>query len=121
MAAVADAGIGDDDVEPAHLFDARVHRGLQRVVVADIDLGGVDPPVVPLDQIRGLGQILRRGCGDQIDCVDLLTDVDGDDVGTFLRQPYRVRPALAAGRAGDESDLAFNTSSHCYLNSSLVD
>ena len=44
--------------------------------------------------------------------VDLLTDVDGDDVGALLRQPHRVRAALAARRAGDESDLAFNTSSH---------
>ena len=34
--------------------------GLQRVEVADVDLGGVDAAVVALDQIRGLGQILRR-------------------------------------------------------------
>ena len=32
-----------------------------------------------------------------------------------------VRSALSARRAGDESDLAFNTSSHSYLNSSLVE
>ena len=38
-----------------------VHRGLERVVVADVDLGGEDAAVEPLDQIGGLGQVLRRG------------------------------------------------------------
>ena len=59
--------------------------------------------------------------GDQVHGVDLLADVDGDDVGALLRQPHRVRAALTARRAGDESDLAFDTSGHCYLNSSLVE
>ena len=109
--AVADAGVGDDDVQPAELLDARVDRGLQRVVVAHVDLGGVDAAVVALDQVCGLGQILRGGQRN-LNALDLLTDVDGDDVGAFLRQPHGVRAALAARRAGDESDLAFNTSSH---------
>ena len=88
--------------------------------VADIDLGGVDAAIVALDQISGLGQILR--CRQRnLNAVDLLTDVDGDDVGALFRQPHRVRTALPARRTGDESDLAFNTPSHGYLNSSLVE
>ena len=59
VTAVADAGVGDDDVQAAQLLDAGVDRCLQRVVVAHVDLGGVDAAVVALDQIRGLGQILR--------------------------------------------------------------
>ena len=110
-AAVADARVGDDDVQPAQLLDARVDRGLERVVVADVDLGGVDAAVVALDQIGGLGQVFRRGKRNR-DAVDLFTDVDGDDVGALLRQPHSVCAALSAGSAGDESDLAFNTSSH---------
>ncbi len=107
LATVPDAGVGDDDVEAAHLLDAGVHRGLERVVVADVDLGGEDPAVVPpLDQIRGLGQILGRRRCNQVDGVDLLTDVDGDDVGAFLGQAHRMRPPLSARSAGDESDLA---------------
>ena len=109
--AVADSRVGDDDVQPAELLDARVDGCLQRVEVAGVDLRGVDPAVVPLDQIGGLGQVLRRGQRN-LNAVDLLTDVDGDDVGALLRQPHRVRATLAAGGAGDESDLAFNTSCH---------
>ena len=36
----ADPGVGDDDVEPSELLDPAVDRGLQRVEVADVDLGG---------------------------------------------------------------------------------
>jgi hypothetical protein len=99
-------------VQSTSLLDARVHRSLEGFEVAHVDLGGVDPPVVALDEIGGLGQILRRRCGDQVNRVDLLADVDGDDVGALLREPHRVRTALTARRTGDESDLAFNTSSH---------
>ena len=110
-ATVADARVGDDDVQPAQLLHAGVHRGFQRVVVAYVDFGGVDAAVVALDQIRGLGQILGGGQRNP-NAVDLLADVDRDDVGAFLRQPHRVAAALAACRAGDERDLAFNSAGH---------
>ncbi len=42
VARVADARVGDHDVEPAELLDAAVDRGLQRVVVTNVDLGGDD-------------------------------------------------------------------------------
>jgi hypothetical protein len=32
-----------------------------------------------------------------------------------LGQPHRVRAALPAGRAGDERDLAFDSTRHRYL------
>ena len=54
----ADSRVGDDDVESAELLDAVVHRGLQRVVVAHVDLGGDDAAVQGLDQVGGLGEVL---------------------------------------------------------------
>ena len=53
--------LAHDDVQPAQLLDPAVDRGLERVVVADIDLGGHDPAVEALDQFGGLGQVVRRG------------------------------------------------------------
>ena len=60
----ADACVGDDDVQPAELLDAAVDGGLERVVIADVDLGGDDPPVQRLDQIGCFREVLggrRRG------------------------------------------------------------
>src|SRR5258708_33342023 len=82
----AEVDVRDYDALKAAV-DTGVPRGLERVVVTDIDLGGVDPTVVALDQVCGLGQILGRGGGDQIDGVDLLADGHCDDVGALLVQP----------------------------------
>src|SRR5262249_25408951 len=82
--------------------------------------GRVDAAVEALDQIRGLGQILRRGQRDP-NGVDLLADVDGDDVGAFLRQAHRVAAALAARRARDERNLALDSPSPPYLISMNVE
>ena len=110
VAAVADACVGHDDVQPAQLLHAAVHGGLQCVVVAHVDFGREDPAVLALDQVGGLGQILGRGCRNRGVLHDRLADVDRDDVGALLGQPHRVATALTARRPGDESDLAFNTS-----------
>ena len=59
LTTVSDSGVGDDDVEPAQLFDTAVHHGLECVVVTDVDLCGHDAAVEPLDQIGGLGQVVR--------------------------------------------------------------
>src|SRR5947209_881561 len=115
LTAVANAGVGNDDVQPAELLDTGVDRGLECVVVTNIDLGGVDPAVLSLDQVGRLGQVLWRGGGDQIHSVDLLTDVHRDDVGALLGQPHRVRTALTAGSTGDEGHLAFDSTRHLYL------
>src|SRR5689334_1408975 len=109
--AVADAGVGDDDVQPAELLYARVHCGLQSVEVASVDLGGVDATVESLDKVGGFGQVLGRRQRN-LHAVDLLTDVDGDDIGALFGQPNSVRTTLSTRRSGDESDLAFNTSCH---------
>ena len=101
----ADACVGDDDVQPSELLDAAVDGGLERVVIADVDLGGDDPPIQRLDHVGGFGEVFggrRRGrrVGEG------LADVDGDDVGAFLRQPHSVAAPLPPRRAGDECDLA---------------
>ena len=44
----ADARVGDDDVQPAELFDSTVDGGLERAVISHVDLGGDDPPVQAL-------------------------------------------------------------------------
>jgi hypothetical protein len=72
-----------------------------------------------LDQIRGLGQILRRRRRHQ-ESFDRLADVDGNAVRTLLRQAHRMRSALTARRPGDERDLAFDSPGHNYLNSLFI-
>ena len=84
LPSVPDTGVRDDDVEPAELFDTAVDRGFEAVEVADIDLRGDDAPVLVLDQICGLGEILRGRMRDS-QVVDRSADVDRDDVGAFLR------------------------------------
>ena len=101
-----DAGVGDHDVEPAELGDPVVERRLQRVVVADVDLGGDDAPVERLDLLDRLLQVLPCRHRER-DRVDLRRDVDGDDVGALLRQPDGVAAALTPGGPGDEGDLSF--------------
>ena len=86
LAAVADACVGDDDVQSAQLLDTGVDRRLERVVIAHVHLGGVDAAVVALDQIRGLGQVLRRGRRNPAFGDNRLTDIDGDDVGALFCQ-----------------------------------
>ncbi len=112
LAAVADSGVGADDVQPAQLLDAAVHRRFQRVVIADVDLGGHDAAVQALDEVGRLGQVIGRRRRDLAAATDRRADVDRDDVGTFLRQAHRVAAALAASRPGDERDLALNSSTH---------
>ncbi len=107
----AHAGVRDDDIEPAELFDAAVDRGFEAVEVADIDLRGDDAPVVVLDQFGGFGEILRRRMWvGQI--VDRSADVYRDDVGAFFGQSDSVAAALAARRSADERDLALDAAAH---------
>ena len=56
--------VGDDDVQPAELLDPAVDGGLERVVIADVDLGGDDPSVQRLDQVGRFREVFggrRRG------------------------------------------------------------
>ena len=110
-AAGADAGVGDDDVEPPELLDAAVDGGRQRVEVAHVDFRGDDAPIEVLDHVRGLGEVLRRGRG-RGRVLEPAADVDRDDVGALLGKPHRVAAALAARGAGDERDLAVYPSGH---------
>ena len=119
LSAVADSGVGADDVQPAELFDTAVHRRFESVVVTHVDLGGHDAPVQALDQVGGLGQVIRRRWWDLAAAADRSADVDRDDVGTLLRQAHRVTAALAASGAGDKRDLALNPSGHECTSSDL--
>jgi len=70
------------------------------------------PPVELLHQPCGFPQVVR-GRQRVLDGVDVMTDVDGDDVRAFLREPHRVAAALAAAGPGDEGDLALDASHLC--------
>src|SRR5262249_43287975 len=47
----ADAGVRDNDVETAELFYPAVHRGLEGIVIAHVDVCGHDATIVSLDQV----------------------------------------------------------------------
>jgi hypothetical protein len=101
-----DPRVGGHDVQPPELGHAVVERRLQGAEVPHVGLGGHDPAVQRLDLLDGLGQVRRRRHRVR-HATDLIAQVDGDDVGAFLRQPDRVTAALAARGTGDEGDLAF--------------
>jgi hypothetical protein len=101
-----DPRVGGDDVQPPELGHTVVQRRLHRSVVAHVGLDGHDPAVQRLDLLDRFRQV-GRGRHRVRHAGDLIAEVDGDDVRSLLRQPDRVAAALAARRAGDEGDLAF--------------
>ena len=104
-----DAGRRDDDVELAQLGDAVFEGRPQLAGVAHVDLRRDDALAGLLDELRGLLEVLR--CRHRVaDRREVLTPVDGDDVGALLGQPNRVAAALPARGAGDEGDLSLNAS-----------
>src|SRR6266496_6030316 len=46
-------------------------------------------------------------------CALPISQVDGDDVGALLGEPHRVAAALPPSGAGNEGDLALDTSCDC--------
>jgi hypothetical protein len=97
---VPDAGqVGVQRVLPyrrGHLIP-RLHGADARVRADDVEVAQLGHALVH-------GAVAHR--------VVVAADIYRDDVGAFLRQPDRVAAALATPRAGDESDLAFNSASH---------
>src|SRR5690349_10239048 len=112
LAAVANAGVGDDDVQPAQLLDTVVHGFLEGVEVTDVDLGGDDPAIEAFDQIRSLRQVVRGGRCNLRVRGDRAADVDRDDVGPLSGESHCVAATLSACCAGDEGDLARYSSCH---------
>jgi hypothetical protein len=107
----ANACVGDDDVQAAELLDAAVDGRLERVVIADVDLGGDDPSVQRLDQVGRFREVFgSRRWGWRVG--EGLADVDGDDVRAFLRQPHSMTTSLPPRRASDERNLALYPAGH---------
>src|SRR6185437_8574207 len=81
--------------------------GLHAGEVANVDLAGEYAPTAACDQVDGGNKIVRVseriGHG-----VDLLTDIDGNDVGALLGQAQCVGAALPTCGACDEATLPFS-------------
>ena len=101
-----DAGVGDDDVDLAEPVDTGLHGRRELREVADIGDDRNHPPAERLDGRDGLVEIGpgRQGIGDG---VEVGAAVDRDDVGALGGQRHRVGSALAARRAGDHCDAAY--------------
>src|SRR5205823_1613639 len=78
-----DAGIGADDVEVAELGQALLHRRRHLGRVPHVGHAGHDAPVEVLDQLDRLGEVVG-GAHRERHRVDVVTDVDGDDLGALL-------------------------------------
>jgi hypothetical protein len=107
----ADTRVRDGDVQPAELRDALVDDLPEGGGVPDVGLPGDDLPAERRRGLDGVREVLL-GAHAVADRFVVLEDIDGDDVRAPLRQPDRVTAALAAGRAGDERDLACYSSCH---------
>ena len=99
----ADAGVVEQDVDPAEALDRVVDRLGHRGVVADVGDDGQAGAARSLDRrpqrVQLLGRAHRvRRVGER------RGDVQRDDVVAVLRQRERRRAALAVGGAGDEGD-----------------
>src|SRR5690606_11328714 len=112
---VSDAGVGDDDVQPAEFLDSVVDHLLQGVEVADVDLRGDDTAIESLDQFGCLGEVFGGRRRDGAPLGDGAADVDGDDVGALLGEFHSVTSTLTARSARDESYFSFNASCHVRL------
>src|SRR2546427_43321 len=79
-------GIGDDDVKSTELRDAVVDDGLHQSHVTYVGLDCVDSAAKGFDLLDRFSEVVR--CRHrELDAVELLADIDGDDVSTLLRQP----------------------------------
>ena len=96
------AGVGDQDVQRAEVFHHLIGAGLDRRLVGDVH-GDAERLAAGLDDGRGGG--LRR----------LPVDVADRHLGAFLGVELGDRLADAAGRAGDQGDLAVETVHGCFL------
>ena len=88
-----DAGVVDEDVEPAKRRSTRLWAVCHESGVGHVkvDAGGVEP--AGDEVLLGLDSLLIEDAGEE-------------DSGSFARQSQGVRGALAAGAAGDQRDPA---------------
>ena len=99
-----DAGIGDDDVEPAEGLQSLLEHRCEGIAVANVALPGEDSAATVLDQLHCGGQVIR-GCAGVVGRLELCADVDRDDGGTLGGEPDRVRAPHSACGPGDERNL----------------
>jgi hypothetical protein len=106
-----DAGVRDNDVDPAEVGQPRLDRVAQFMALTHVGDPGNDTAPEFLHRSFRLREIIRRGKRIGVR-VDLAADVDCDDVGTFPGHRERMGAALTACCTSDESNLAVEPSGH---------
>jgi hypothetical protein len=112
---MSDSVIDEQDVDTAELLDRRVGESTYRLAVARVGLTGQAPPVQLLYQAYRFGEVLgrrrrihnpgQRGA-----------NVTQDNVGALAREGQRMRTTLTPGAAGDEYDLAIQSTHSAVLS-----
>ena len=105
-----DTRIGDDDIESTESIDAFGYCSVERGLVPNVGHMGDDASAFLFNESCGFTQVFLGGglVGDIGE--DRGARVDGDDVGALGGESAGMSPALAAGRAGNQHDLALEAS-----------
>src|SRR6202022_40799 len=100
-----DSRVGYDDVQTTEFVEACLQCGGQRCGIAHVTLAGDDARAGVLHELDRRRQVAGGGHRIGNRC-DLVTQIDGDDVGPLGGQLHRVSSTLPAGGARDERDPA---------------
>jgi hypothetical protein len=100
-----DAGIGDDDVEPAEGPQSLVENRGNGIAVANVALPGKNSAATVLNQSHGGGQVVDS-CPGVVGRLELCADVDRDDGGAIGGKLDRVRAPHPTCGPGDKRNLA---------------
>ena len=106
-----DAGVRDDDVEPTKLGERGLEDFAQLSPLAHVGLLCDNSAPKLLDLSFCLRQIVGRRQGIAIR-FDVVTDVDGDDVGTFFGHLNSVCASLAPSGPGYERYFSVKPTTH---------
>lgn len=100
------AGVGEQNIEPAKGGARPRGRGAQRRKIALVERGLAPALARRFDQTPGFGELVRCGRHNLKCRADRPGDVDAHDVGTLAREGDRDRAADPARCTGDDSGFA---------------
>jgi hypothetical protein len=108
LAVADDPGIRRHDIEPTALGHARVKRGLDRTEVPHISVSGHDPASSASTSF--VVSARSSGVANSYGTESIGAQMSIAMISALLRQSNRVAATLTSCRAGDERDLAFQSS-----------